>query len=96
MFLQQQASPVVHTVGGSGGGGGRGEGEEKGGRGREKGRGRGGGGGGGEEWNQPYMTQKTSGPGSSPPFQLHIMCPKPLRKEACNKTGTHAREWLAT
>ena len=38
MFLQQQASLVVHTVGGSGGGGGRGEGEGKGGRGREKGR----------------------------------------------------------
>ena len=50
MFLQQQASPVVHTVGGRSGGGGRGE-EGKGGREREKGRGRGGG-EGGEEGNQ--------------------------------------------
>ena len=81
MFSQQQASPVIHTVGGSGGGGGRGEGEGGGGRGRGEGEG---------EGNQPYMTQKTSGPSSSPPFQLHIMCPKPLRKEACNKAGTRA------
>ena len=43
MFLQQQASPVIHTVGGSGGGGGRGEGERKGegGGGERGGRGRG-------------------------------------------------------
>ena len=43
MFLQQQASPVIHTVGGSGGGGGRGEGEggERGREGEGRGRGRG-------------------------------------------------------
>ena len=95
MFLQQQALPVVHTVGGRSGGeegkGGREREKEKG-RGRgggeggeREGRGKGGGGGrregggeGGREGKRGInMIQKTSGPSSSPPFQLHIMCPKP-------------------
>ena len=105
MFLQQQASPVVHTVGGSGEGGGRGEREGKGGRGREKGRGRGRGGGRegerrGREGGRVESTlhdTKDQWSRLLPTFSVaRYVSKKTLRKEASNKAGTHAREWLAT
>ena len=94
MFLQQQASPVVHTVGGSGGGGGRGEGEGKGGRGEGRGRGRGREGG---RVKSTLHDTKDQWSRLLPTFSVaHYVSKKTLRKEASNKAGTHAREWLAT